>query len=79
VSMRIEYSQQSSAQQISRPCTPEARKSPRVVDCGRVIIETSAIDEEAAPFNKSPMIFCIVGWFEVQAKASLNPPTFAAP
>jgi hypothetical protein len=49
VSMRIEYSQQSSAQQISRPCTPEARKSPRVVDCGRLIIETSAIDERGGP------------------------------
>jgi len=40
MSMLIEYSQQSSPQQISRPCTPEARNSPRVAVCTRVIIES---------------------------------------
>jgi hypothetical protein len=38
--MLIEYAQQLSPQQISRPCTPEARNWPRVIVSGRVIIES---------------------------------------
>jgi len=55
MSMLIEYSQQSLPQQISRPCTPEARSSPRVIVCARVIIEPPLYWRNVtAPSSKPP-------------------------